>query len=90
MLLTCLLFVQGTGLIQPGEQLTQLLLAAAAQLTSLMVGAIPLSRENTGGGTWKQRQLLLVRWQRSVLSHVCEAGCPQPGSARECVWVRVR
>lgn len=47
--LTCLLVVQGTGLIQPGEQLTQLLLAAAAQLTSLMVGAIPLSRENTGG-----------------------------------------
>lgn len=64
MLLTCLLLVlQGTGLIQPGEQLTQLLLAAAAQLTSLMVGAIPLSRENTGAGTQDQRQLLPVRWQ---------------------------
>lgn len=40
--------LQGTGLIQPGEQLTQLLFAAAAQLTSMMVGATSLSREGTG------------------------------------------
>lgn len=39
---------QGSGLIQPGEQLTQLLLAAAAHLTSIMVGVAPLSREGTG------------------------------------------
>jgi hypothetical protein len=39
---------QSTGLIQPGEQLTQLLFAAAAQLTSIMVGATAVSREGTG------------------------------------------
>jgi hypothetical protein len=40
--------LQGSGLIQPGEQLTQLLFAAAAHLTSVMVGTAPLSREDTG------------------------------------------
>lgn len=49
----------GSGLIQPGEQLTQLLFAVAAQLTSLMVGATALSREGTTGGPccccWQQQ-----------------------------------
>ena len=38
---------QSTGLIQPGWQLTQLLFAAATQLTSIMVGATAVSREGT-------------------------------------------
>lgn len=43
---------QATGLIQPGEQLTQLLFAAAAQLTSMLVGATVVSREGTGEQLW--------------------------------------
>lgn len=41
---------QGTGLIQPGEQLMQLLFAAAAQLTSILVGAAPSLQEGVPGG----------------------------------------
>ena len=47
---------QHSGLIQPGEQLVQLLFAAAAQLTSVMVGAAAaagtFSREGTATGGW--------------------------------------
>lgn len=40
---------QNTGLVRPGQGLMQLLFAAAAQLTSVMVGATPLlSHEATG------------------------------------------
>jgi len=39
----------GTGLIQPGEQLMQLLFAAAAQLTSILVGAAPSLQEGVPG-----------------------------------------
>lgn len=58
---------RGSGLIQPGEQLTQLLFAVAAQLTSLMVGATALSREGTAGG----RGCWQMLWAQQLPGDVC-------------------